>query len=206
MNTNPPIRVDSEEHRPADEGFFSDRPPKGPRRIIYYVLLVAPVVLVFPFFEWIGSFRGEWWMEGLIGELLLLPLGAVPMMIGSLMGIFPQYGSRTSAVLGWSLIGCGLPLLWVAGYHVTTVPWAEAPGRWPAWVDVAVRTVLCGSSGLLLITLLARRAQFAPSRLVGLFILLLLAIWPWLGGWVPITAALGLLTVGGALTQWSRRS
>jgi hypothetical protein len=35
MNTNPPIRVDSEEHRPDDEGFFSDRPPKGPRRIIY---------------------------------------------------------------------------------------------------------------------------------------------------------------------------
>jgi hypothetical protein len=122
MNTDPPIRVDSEEHREQDEGFFSDRPPKGPRRIVYYALLVAPALLVFPYAEWIGSFRGEWWMEGSIGEFLFLPVCAALLMIGSIAGVSSKHISRTSAVLGWSLIGFGLPLLWVAGYHIVTVP------------------------------------------------------------------------------------
>jgi hypothetical protein len=205
MNTTPPLRVDCEEHRDRDDGL--DRPPWGPRRIVYYALLGAPVILVFPYMRWIASVRGEWWMEGLVGEFLLLPLCVAPLMIGSGLGIFvlQRQQRRVSEVLGWAALGFGVPLLCVAGYHLVTVPWREAPGTWPAWVDGASRAVLCASFVLLLLTVISRRSSFTLARLGGVLILLLLAIWPWLGGYVPVIAALALLMAMGAWTRGSQR-
>jgi hypothetical protein len=108
-------------------------------------------------------------------------------------------------VLGWAAIGFGLPLLWVAGYHLVTVPWGEAPGTWPAWVDGALRVVFCASPALLLITLISRRPRFTGAGVGGMLILLLLAIWPWLGGWVPVATALGVLMAMGAWARGPRR-